>query len=170
MPTVSSMLLQPHFRSSRVALQKVFVRAALVAFALALLMPAAEFGSQGPPRGDRGKTAPGWLCALISFQYYPSNVLLLASPALCALARRRKDGAFHGILASTFALSTGFVLLVPLRLGSEMNWKIGFYLWILAHLLVAIAAALPVWGELEENAVRNESLRQWTADDFTGRV
>lgn len=127
-------------RQWRLLAQQILVFTAVGCFLASLPLPAIapDMGSW-----NRGGPYPGWFCALIAWQFYPLNAVILLSPFWTWYLRRR--GPLPQLIVAG-------LLSAPLALpffgdGSNQHHVlyVGCYLWVTSYVLVAAAAWIPVW-------------------------
>ena len=129
-------------RQWRILVQQVLVFTAVGCFLASLPLPAIA-----PDMGawNRGGPYPGWLCALVAPQFYPLNAMILLSPLWTWYLRGRRGPVAQLIVAGLLSAPFAFVLFPQDRGHSDHRLYTGFYLWVASHVLVTLAAWIPVW-------------------------
>jgi hypothetical protein len=164
-------------RESRIRVQKVGVVVALLVFAVSLALPAMEYIPSGSAEVAR---VPGFTCAAISKPHYASNVLFFLAPLFCWMARQCRRAVGPMFLTLLAVASLVFVSITPKFPGvaktafgaSEVTFLHGFYVWVVAHAIMTVALAVPVWGgkvQIEDLSGELERLEgKWTGHAGAG--
>lgn len=98
---------------------------------MSLILP-----GMGEPPGD---VIPGYLCMLIGFYWYPSNVALLLSPIVATW----KDAAYR-VAIGVFLLISCFYTFVIVTMDGMQQPRVGFWLWLSSFVISGIGLLVPI--------------------------
>jgi hypothetical protein len=130
----------------RMRLQWTLIGVAFALFGIALPLPAmvVDVWHSGQTNAD-----PGWLCLAFGVLFYPSNLYFLLSPLWSAIILHGRTEKGQGIIVTLSAIST--MAVIWLFFQSFSDFRIGGYLWVLAHCMATLSFCFTVPRSKREN-------------------
>jgi hypothetical protein len=154
-----SRLTEPEYRGGRVRVQKALIIASLLTFMASLFLPAVSVTIEEIGSVNVGN---GVTCLVMSGPYYATNAFLYTGALWCWVLRRRRGPAMGAMLSIVGVLSLAFAAMAPTMVEQiyplagegHATFLVGFYAWLVAHLLMTLAIALPLWGDSQGEELR----------------